>query len=416
MGLAAAYQAVQDGHDVDVLEASAEPGGMSAHFDFGGLSLERFYHFVCRADQPTFDLLHELGLSDRLHWRPTSMGFFSRGHLNDWGDPIALLRVRSTSLLTKLRYGLFVFVSTHRKSWPALEHTSARDWLIRWCGRDGYNRFWHALLDFKFYEFAPRISAMWIWTRIRRVGSSRRSVFQEELGYIDGGSQTLVDALVAAIQSGGGRIHLNSPAAQVTVRDGAVTGVQTNGADFPADVVLSTIPTPNIGRMIPDLPSDWKARYDAIRNIGICCVIFKLRRSVSPHFWVNIGDMNHEIPGVIEFSNLRDVGTTIVYVPYYMPASNEKFSWTDQQFIADSLDCLRQLNPALQPSDVIDARVSRLAHAQPVCEVNFASRLPPIQTPIRGLQIADTSFYYPEDRGIAESTRLGRQMARNISA
>ena len=34
------------------------------------------------------------------------------------------------------------------------------------------------------------------------------------------------------------------------------------------------------------------------------------------------------------------------------------------------------------------------------------------QTPIRGLQIADTCFYYPEDRGIAESVRLGRAMAR----
>jgi hypothetical protein len=40
--------------------------------------------------------------------------------------------------------------------------------------------------------------------------------------------------------------------------------------------------------------------------------------------------------------------------------------------------------------------------------------LPPVATPIRGLQIADTSFYYPEDRGIAESVRLGRQMAAAI--
>jgi hypothetical protein len=32
---------------------------MSAHFDFGGISLERFYHFVCRGDQPTFDLMKD---------------------------------------------------------------------------------------------------------------------------------------------------------------------------------------------------------------------------------------------------------------------------------------------------------------------------------------------------------------------
>jgi hypothetical protein len=39
-----------------------------------------------------------------------------------------------------------------------------------------------------------------------------------------------------------------------------------------------------------------------------------------------------------------------------------------------------------------------------------------VQTPIAGLQIADTCFYYPEDRGIAESVRLGQEMAQNIPA
>ena len=32
MGLAAAFQALLDGYEVDILEASTEPGGMAAHF------------------------------------------------------------------------------------------------------------------------------------------------------------------------------------------------------------------------------------------------------------------------------------------------------------------------------------------------------------------------------------------------
>ena len=35
MGLAAAYQALKEGHQVGLLEAAAEPGGMAGHFDFG---------------------------------------------------------------------------------------------------------------------------------------------------------------------------------------------------------------------------------------------------------------------------------------------------------------------------------------------------------------------------------------------
>jgi hypothetical protein len=63
---------------------------------------------------------------------------------------------------------------------------------------------------------------------------------------------------------------------------------------------------------------------------------------------------------------------------------------------------------------LIDCKVGRLSYAQPVCPPGFASVIPPVQTPIAGLQIADTCFYYPEDRGISESVRYGRLMARAI--
>ena len=61
MGLAAAHRAACLDHQVELIEAASQPGGMAAHFNFGGLSIERFYHFVCKTDEPTFALLEELG-------------------------------------------------------------------------------------------------------------------------------------------------------------------------------------------------------------------------------------------------------------------------------------------------------------------------------------------------------------------
>ena len=66
MGLAAAYHALKLGHEVTVFEADRVAGGMAAHFDFDGLSIERFYHFVCKSDQSTFELMGELGIADKL--------------------------------------------------------------------------------------------------------------------------------------------------------------------------------------------------------------------------------------------------------------------------------------------------------------------------------------------------------------
>src|ERR1700710_27824 len=69
MGLAAAFHAVKAGHAVEVLEAAPEPGGMAAHFDLAGLSIERFYHFVCKGDLPMMKLMQELGIRDQLRWK-----------------------------------------------------------------------------------------------------------------------------------------------------------------------------------------------------------------------------------------------------------------------------------------------------------------------------------------------------------
>jgi protoporphyrinogen oxidase len=417
MGLAAAFQALQDGHDVQVLEAAPEPGGMAAHFDLAGLSIERFYHFVCKTDQPTFELMRDLGIADKLRWRVTTMGIFTGGRLHKWGNPIALLTFPEVSLLSRLRYGLFAFVSIRRERWDSIETESARTWIKRWCGNEVYDRLWRPLFETKFHQYAESISAAWIWTRIKRLGRSRKSIMKEELGYIEGGSQTLVDALCSAIQSQGGRIHLRCPAQKIITKEGSVTGVATPQGVVEADAVISTIPTPLVSAMVPDLPAEWRAKYDAIKNMGVCCLVFKLKRSVSPNFWVNISEPDISVPGLIEFSNLRPIDQgAVVYFPYYLPTDKPKFAWTDQALLEEAFGYIRRVNPVLSEDDIIAAHVARLRYAQPICEPGFASMIPPVQTPIRGLQIADTCFYYPEDRGIAESVRLGREMAKRLNA
>ena len=119
MGLAAAYHALKARHAVELFEADKVPGGMAAHFDFDGLSIERFYHFVCKADRPTFELMDELGIGGAMKWRPTSMGYFIDGEHHPWGDPISLLRFPRLGLGSKLRYGAQMFASIRRRDWSS---------------------------------------------------------------------------------------------------------------------------------------------------------------------------------------------------------------------------------------------------------------------------------------------------------
>ena len=121
-----------------------------------------------------------------------------------------------------------------------------------------------------------------------------------------------------------------------------------------------------------------------------------------------------DVPGIIEFSNLRPIGDTIVYVPFYMPVTHPNWQLSDAELAEETFKAIRRINPSISEADRIGVHVGRLRHAQPVCAPGFAATLPPVQTPIQGLQIADTCFYYPEDRGIAESVRLGKAMALSV--
>src|ERR1700742_2592826 len=152
MGLAAAYQATLDGHSVTVVEGDTQPGGMAAHFDFGGVSIERYYHFICKTDDPTFELLKELGIEDKMRWRNTSMGLYANGKLSPWGNPVALLTLPGMGLIDKIRYGIFAFVSAKRNTWPSLEHRTAKEWITTWCGQTVYDLHWDPLFRHKFYE------------------------------------------------------------------------------------------------------------------------------------------------------------------------------------------------------------------------------------------------------------------------
>lgn len=415
MGLAAAYHLAKRGHAVEVFEADAVPGGMAAHFDLDGLSIERFYHFICKSDQPTFDLLAELGIADRLRWRETRMGYFYRGKVHPWGNPFALLRFPHLSLVAKFRYGLHVFLSTRRKDWRTLDRLHADDWIKAWVGNEAWQVLWEKLFTLKFYEYAHDISAAWIWSRIKRIGTSRKNIFTEELGYLAGGSETLIHALVARIEALGGHIHLSAPTTAVHVEQGAVTAITTNRGREPFEAVISTIPLPLVPRLIPALSAEAKTAYARVVNIGVVCVVHKLRKSLTKNFWLNVNDPAMGIPGLVEFSNLRDLADdTVVYVPYYMPVTNPDFTKPDAAFIEQSFGYMKRINPEIDDDDRLASNVGRLRLAQPVCPPGFLDDLPPVVSAVTGLQIADTSVYYPEDRGIAESVRLGREMAERI--
>jgi protoporphyrinogen oxidase len=414
MGLAAAYQLVKDGRKPVIFEADDRVGGMAACFDFGGLSIERYYHFHAISDHAFFQMLKELGIEEQMKWVETKMGYYYRGEVQPWGNPIALLKFRGLSLSAKFRYGLHAFLSTKRNDHKPLDNVEASGWIKRWVGEEAWEVLWRRLFEYKFYNYSNNLSAAWIWSRIRRIGRSRYSIFREKLGYLEGGSDTLLHAMRDAIVAGGGDLRLSTPVQKVVMEGGVVRGIQSNGEFIPFDKIISTVPLPYVPSLMPDLPPDLLDAYKRVNYVAVVCVVAKLKRAVTENFWLNTNDPNMDIPGIVEYTNLRQLAQHIVYVPFYVPGEHPKYQEPNEVFIDKVKRYLMQINPDLTAEDFIDVRASRYRYAQPVCNPGYLDRLPPLELPITGLLVADTSYYYPEDRGISESIDLGRKMARLV--
>ena len=68
--------------------------------------------------------------------------------------------------------------------------------------------------------------------------------------------------------------------------------------------------------------------------------------------------------------------------------------------------------PAFRADWVLARHCHRYEFAQALCPPGFQATLPPMRTPLAGFFMADTAYYYPEDRSISESVEVGRRLAQ----
>jgi protoporphyrinogen oxidase len=415
MGLAVAYELTRLGHRPVLIEADDRLGGMAACFDFAGMQLERYYHFHCLGDTAFLELLRELNLEDQLQWRTTRMGFYLDGRLYPWGTVGAVLSFRRLPWLTRVRYLLHAARCLTIRDWRSLDGITATQWLRSWLGEKGYQVLWHKLFAFKFFHYGDQISAAWIWSRIRRLAQSRRRL-KETLGFLNGGSQQLIDALADAIRQGGGEIQLSTPVQSLRPLPSGGAMLTTRSGEQAFDCVISTVPLPLLAPILKagGVEESLVGRYGAVPSVACACVLLKTRQPVTVNFWTNVNDGGFAIPGVIEMSNLRPLPGHVCYIPFYIPADHPDYQRPNQAFIADAWSCLKAINHQLSDADLLDSHCSRYRFAQPVCGLHFQRSLPPLQ-PFPGVFTADTTIYYPEDRGISESIGFGRELARRVN-
>ena len=416
-GLAAAYDLARAGQHVTLLESAPVLGGLASSLQLNGETVEHFYHFICRSDRYLVDLVNELGLSDQLHWRHTRTSFYHNGRLYAFGTPIDLLRFSAVPFFQRVRFGLHILRSRFRSNWRWLDEFPAKAWLIENIGEEAYNVIWHPLLRIKFGDHYDKISAAWIWHRIWRVARSRQQLWgRESFGYLTHGSATVVERLAQWLQQQPNvTVRTGTRVKSIEIEDQAVRAVELETDRVTCDAAISTVALPVLDRLVPGQQDSYFSKIRQVQYIGLVCALFNLKQPFSDNFWLNINDPRISFSGVIEQTNLnrnlRDAGLNLLYVPIYVPVSEPRYRYSDEQLYAEYIPMLKLVNPAFDEGWIRDRFVARAAYAQAACTTHFAALRPDHRASLRGLYVTDSTQFYPEDRTLSAAIEQGRKAA-----
>ena len=424
-GLAAAYELTKQGHYAEVFEAAPFLGGQASTFEVGGGQLERGYHHLFVSDTAMTELIHELGLGDKLAWLESKVGFYHSGRIWDFATPMDLLRFKPLTLLQRLRLGLWTFALQKTRNWQKFEGVTAQDWLTRHLGAETYRTIWEPMLRGKFGEYYDQISMTWLWGKIYlRVASREKGLQKERLGYPMGSFGEVFDRLGERIVEQGGAVHISARVNRVAVDDnGGATGleVQLSGQSAEVreyDAVIATTPSYVFTRLVSDLPPDYLDKLVNVRYLAAVLIILTLDRPLSPKYWLNIADRSLPFVGLIEHTNMIDPslygGRHIVYLTNYTARESDLYQKNDAELLEDFIPHLQKINPEFDRSWIREYYHHKVDGAQPIIGVNYSQRIPDHRTPIRNLYLANTTQIYPEDRGTNYSVRMGRQVAEMV--
>ena len=397
LGLTAALRLAQGGARVTLVERAPDLGGLVGSFDFGGRPVDRFYHVILPTDDRVRGLAEELGLGDRFRFRATKVGFYDDGRLFSMTSPKEFLTFPILSLRDRVRLGAFVARCQLVKDHAELDDQELLGWLRRLCGRRVVERLWEPLLDSKFDGSYEDLPATYIWARTRRMGSTRDRSGREVMGWLEGGYQTLVDALETRIRALGGEIYAGTSVERITGAGGRATGLVIDGSFRPFDFVLCTLAPPQARRLLaPELVP--LAPPDHCRYLGVVCLLLRTRRSISPYYHLNITDRRIKLTTVVETTHVVDpeyVGGHLLYVSRYVDPSHPDQERPLDELERDYLGYARTIFPDLAPEDILDAKVQRARVTEPVHLLGGAKNLPDM-FPLPNLALASTAHVYPE--------------------
>ena len=424
-GLAAAYRLREHGHEVRVVEAGDDLGGLAATYETSGDPVERFYHHLSKSEETIVELAEDLGLGDAVEWRVGKNAYYVDGVVHPLDTPWQILAYPHMSLYDKFRLGMLTTGVDVRGGWPSFdtyddlrrfEDVPIEEFVVEHTTRGVYDQFVEPLLDAKFGDRKDDVSAAWFLGRVKFRGE-RDLLRGEVLGYFDGGFGRLLDALVGAV--GHETIETGTRVTDVGTADGRVQSVTLDDGETRVEasegVVVATMPN------VLEALTGYECAVDFQ---GALCAVVTIEESLTDTYWLNVA---HDAPfgALIEHTNFvppeRYGGDRLLYVASYVQSLDDPL-WqaSDAEVRETWLSEVESMFPGFDREDVREFRLARAPRAAPVYERGYLDLVVPYDL---ADDVAEGVYYagmaspaqYPE-RSLDGGVVAGYECADRIAA
>jgi protoporphyrinogen oxidase len=385
MGLSLAYRLAKSGHAVTVFERSAQLGGLATYHNFGPFYWDRFYHVILPSDSYLIRFVNDIGLGDRLRWQRTLTGVYVDRNFYSVSTMLEFLRFPLVGFLGKARLAFTILYCAYTRNWRRLEKIPVEDFLIHLSGRNTYEKFWKPLLLAKLGVSYRRVSAVFIWSYIKRLFSARdSSAKKESLGYVSGGYKTVITRLEQAIRSCGGAIRTEVSVNRVSPAPTGGLYVEVDGKRHRFDKVVFTSPVNVLQAVAEKGLVDVSDPSGEVEYLGVICMVLITRRPLVPYYVVNIADERIPFTGVIGMSSLvstdETAGLYLTYLPKYVLSTDPLLRESDEQIRGPFLEAVRLMFPNFRAQDIYSIHIHRALKVQPLQVINYSSLVPKVTT------------------------------------
>jgi protoporphyrinogen oxidase len=412
-GMAAAYDLKNAGHDVTIYESANYVGGLASGFKepYWDWSVEKFYHHWFQSDDKMLGLIKELGWEDKVLFpRPLTV-MYHNGKFYPFDSIVKMALFPGLGFgLDKIRFGFVGLFLRLTNNWKALEKETADSWMMKWAGKNVYEKMWKPLLVGKFGPYYDQVNMAWMWARIK----ARTT----RLGTFEGGFQNFANRFAEKLREMGVEIRLGAGVESIK-REQAQLSVRSDGAAESFDKVLATTSPNLLAKLAPDLPENYLKGLLELKSMGAVVMVLSLKHQLSNegYYWFNLPkEAGYPFLALVEHTNFVSKehfgGDHIVYAGDYLQVGHEYFSLSDEELLERFIPALKKFNPAFERDWVKKVWVFKTNYAQPVPLVNHSKNIPAIRTPIEGLYFASMSQVYPWDRGTNFAVEIGRRAAR----